>query len=320
MRNTDFFSSLMFSIGVTLPILLMLCLGIILRKRRFIDDKFCEQASKIIFNLTLPVLLFFNIFNNPIEHIETQVRLLSAGVTGTLLLFFCAEWFAAKFIAEKKERGTFVQGVYRSNAGILGLAFCVNAYGDAVLAPASLYTAVSVLLYNVLGVITISRSLSDGRVGVKKMLLNISKNPLIIAIVAALIASWLELRVPKILMTTGNYLANVTLPLALICAGASIDLKNLFKTSKVSLWATIGRIIVAPIFMVFIGKAFGLTGMNLGVVLLISSTPLAAATYAMVRGMGGNAVTVANIIGLTTFGSMFGSALGLLILSQMGWI
>lgn len=45
---------------------------------------------------------------------------------------------------------------------------------------------------------------------------------------------------------------------------------------------------------------------------------MATATYAMVRGMGGNAVTVANIIGLTTFGSMFSSAFKLIILKQTG--
>lgn len=67
-------------------------------------------------------------------------------------------------------------------------------------------------------------------------------------------------------MTTGNYLANITLPLALICTGASIDFKILFKTSDVSLWASLGRVIVAPIFMVGIGKLFGLSEMGLGII------------------------------------------------------
>ncbi|WP_040976438.1 AEC family transporter [Necropsobacter massiliensis] len=320
MQHNDFLSSLLFSAGVTFPILFMLLLGMLLRKRRFIDDRFCEQASKIIFNITLPVLLFFNIYNNPITHLEEQVRLLSVGAFGTLSLFILAEVFAAKFIAEKRERGIFVQGVYRCNAGILGLAFCINAYGDAALAGASIYTAVSVFLYNIFAVITLSRSLSDDKVSLRDMLFSVLKNPLIIGILLGLLASMLNLRLPKALMTSGNYLVNITLPLALICTGASIDLRSLFKTSSVSWMATCGRIIVAPVFMVLLGKACGLNGMNLGIVFLITATPLAAATYAMVRGMGGNAVTVANIIALTTFGSMFGSAIGVLLLSQLGWI
>ena len=58
----------------------------------------------------------------------------------------------------------------------------------------------------------------------------------------------------------------------------------------------------------------------MGIVLLMTATPLAAATYAMVRAMGGNGTTVANIIGITTIGSMFSSSLGIMILAQLGWI
>lgn len=52
-----------------------------------------------------------------------------------MLLFLGAELVAGKYIAEKTERGTFVQAVYRGNNGILGLALCINAYGEAGLAP-----------------------------------------------------------------------------------------------------------------------------------------------------------------------------------------
>ncbi|WP_158077970.1 hypothetical protein [Canicola haemoglobinophilus] len=53
MQNNDFLSAFLFSISVTLPTLLMLILGIALRARRIIDDRFSGQATKIIFNITL---------------------------------------------------------------------------------------------------------------------------------------------------------------------------------------------------------------------------------------------------------------------------
>lgn len=319
MQNNDFLSAFLFSISVTLPTLLMLILGIALRARRIIDDRFSGQATKIIFNITLPILLFLSIFKNPVDYSQ-QIPLLLVGVAGTLVLFLGAEIFAAKFVSDKRERGTFVQGVYRGNNGILGLAFCINAYGSSALAPASIYAAALTFLYNILGVITLSRSLSDGKVSFKKILFNVLKNPLIIGILLGIFASLSQVTFPRSILITADYLAGMTLPLALICTGASIDVKGLFKTTDVSLWASIGRIVVAPVFMVLVGKAFGISGMNLGIILLMSSTPLAAAAYAMIRGMGGNAVTAANIIGLTTFGSMFSSAIGLLFLSQIGWI
>ncbi len=319
MHNTDFLSSFLFSMSVTLPTVLMLLLGVVLQRWHMVDDKFTGQATKIIFNITLPILLFLNITSNPVEF-RSQLLPIVASFTGTLLLFIVAELVAAKFIVEKQERGTFVQGVYRGNNGILGLALCINAYGEAGLAPASIYAAATIFLFNVLGVITLSRSFADGRVSFWGIVKNVIKNPLIIAIVLGYVVNGLELQFPKTLQTTGNYLASMTLPLALICAGASVKFNGSVSGSRTVIWGSIGRVIIAPIFMVCIGKLFGLSGMNMGILFLMAATPMATITYAMVRGMGGNATSAANIIALTTLGAIITSSVGLLILSQLGWV
>ncbi|QIM68683.1 AEC family transporter [Basfia succiniciproducens] len=318
--KTDFLSSLIFSVGVTLPTILLLILGMLIRKKKMIDDRFCEQSTKVVFNITLPVLLFFSVYGKHVDYIS-QMAVLSVGIIGTISLFLLAELFAARFIAEKRERGTFVQAIYRGNSGILGLAFCISAFGDSAAVPASIYSAAVIFLYNILAVITLTRSLSTGSVSVVSIMKGVIKNPLIIAILFALLANSISLELPAPLLSTGNYLANMTLPLALICTGATIDLSVFSnKTSNVVLMGSLGRLVVTPVFMILIGKVFGLDGMLLGVVALMNTTPVASAAYAMVRAMGGNSVTVANIIGITTVGSMITSSLMLLILSQAGWI
>lgn len=319
MQNSDFISSFMFSVSVTLPTLLMLLLGILLRTRGIIDDKFCGQATKIIFNITLPILLFQNIVKNQVDY-ASQAPVLLVGLIGTLVLFLIAEILAVNFVKLKSERATFVQAVYRGNNGILGLAFCINAYGDEALAPASIYAAALTFVYNILGVITLTRHLSDGKVSPFKVLLNVLKNPLIIGISLGVLVSVTQIQLPKTLITSGDYLANMTLPVALLCTGASIDVKALFRASDLSLWATTWRVFISPFFMVLLGKIFGLSGISLGILFLMTVTPMAAAAYAMIRSMGGNATTAANIIGLTSFASMFSSSIGLLILTQLGWI
>lgn len=317
--NSDFLSSLIFSVNVTLPTLLLLLIGMVLRRRQFLDDAFCEKATRLIFNLTLPLLLFFNVYGSKIDYAD-QLPLIIVAFVGTTFLFVSAEIFAGKFIAEKRERCTFVQSVFRGNNGILGLAFCVNAYGNAAFAPASIYSAVLIFLYNIYGVITITRSLSSTKVRFSAVFFNILKNPLIIGIVSGLAMNFFAVPLPEAVVSTGHHLANITLPLALICTGATINFKTMGWGSRVISWGVIGRLIVAPAVMIAISRLFGISGMELGIVLLMTTTPLAAATYAMVRGMGGNGVTVANIIGITTIGSAFASSLGLIILSQLGWL
>ena len=315
----DFLSSFWFSINTTLPIIILLALGMLLGRCRILDDSFSEKAMKLIFNLTLPLLLFFNIYNGKIDY-ANQLDLVMIAIVGTTVLFLSGEIFAAKFISEKRERCTFVQAVFRGNNAVLGLALCVNAYGDAAYVAASIYSAVIVILYNAFGVITITRSLSNSNVQFSGLLLKIAKNPLIIGIVLGLIMNYWAVPLPKAMKTTGQYLASITLPLAVLCTGASIDFRYMKASSRVVSWGVIARLFVAPLFMVALAKWFGLSGMELAIVFLMSATPLATAAYAMVRAMGGNGTTVANIIGITTVGAMLCSSVGLIILAQLGWI
>ncbi|MBE2898605.1 AEC family transporter [Pasteurellaceae bacterium 20609_3] len=319
MQDT-FLDSIAFSVSVTLPNILMLLLGIYLKRIGMINDHFAQQGAKLVFNITLPALLFLSIVQNPTDY-SSQLSIVGVGYLGTLIIFTLAELYAWRFVGDKRERGTFVQGVFRGNSGIIGLSLCANAYGAAGIAVASVYTALITLLYNVLAVITLSRSLAEnGKADILYVLKQLIKNPLILAIIIALVVSHLPFTIPAPLISTGNYLSHMTLPLALLCAGASLDLKRIDSTSVVAITSSLGRVFVAPIIMVLLAHAFGLHGIGLGVVFLMTSTPVAAASYAMVRGMGGNDKTAANIIGITTFAAMFTSAFGIVILKMLDWI
>ncbi|KMK51687.1 malonate transporter [[Actinobacillus] muris] len=324
-----FLDALWFSLGVTLPTILMLILGIVLYRRQMIDDHFCHTASKFVFNITLPCLLFINIVKQPTDY-GSQLWLVSAGVVGTMAVYLGGEWLAARYIAKREHRGIFVQGIFRGNSGILGLALCVNAYGTAATAPASVYVACLTLLFNVLAIITLTHSLGDGKLNGGKMLASLAKNPLILAILCGLIVSKFEITIPVPLIRTGDYLAHITLPLALICTGASLDFSQLkqIKTqpsadtlNQIVIYSSLGRLFLTPIVMILLGKyLFQLEPMALGILFLMSSTPVAVASYAMVRSFGGNATAAANLIAITTVGAMFTSSLGLLILRQLHWI
>lgn len=316
---TNFFESFIFSINVTLPIIILLCLGMFLGRRHILDDNFSQKAMKLIFNLTLPLLLFFNIYHGESDY-HSQIDLVIIAVLGTTILFISGELIATKFIDDKRERGTFVQAVFRGNNAVLGLALCVNAYGDAAYVPASIYSAIIVILYNAFGVITLTHSLSNNKVSLLLLSSRIIKNPLIIGIILGAVMNYYSIALPKSIETTGHYLANITLPLAVLCTGASIDFRYMKASSRVVTWGVLARLIVAPIFMVILSRLMGLSGMELALVFLMSATPLATAAYAMVSAMGGNSTTVANIIGITTIGAMIVSSLGLIILVQLGWI
>ena len=305
-------SNLGFALGVTGPIILVITLGVVLAHLGIITDAFIDAGSRLVFNVTLPALLFVTISETGFEH-ALNVDLIAYGVLGTVIFYLAMEALAARVVHPPADRGVVVQGAYRSNMGIVGLAYCVNAYGDIAMAAASLYLALVTILYNVLAVITLNRSLHR-QGSVAPTLLGIVRNPLIIGIVAALPFSYFGIHLPAVILQTGDYFAQMTLPLALLCTGGSLSLRALRTESSNAAIGTVGKVILSPLVMT--GGAFlaGFRGIDLGIVFLMTSAPTAAASYVMVRAMQGNATLAANIIVLSTIGSVIATSLGLTLL------
>lgn len=315
-----FINSLLFALSITGPICLLLLLGFALRSSKMMNEGFIEGASKLVFNIALPMLLFSSIAQTDFSQM-VSIKLIAFGIIATLLAFVLLEWWASCVINNKRLRGIVVQGAFRANMAIIGLAYVNNLYGSQGIAAAAMYVACLTILFNVLAVITLSRSLNqEDALPVKQLIKSIAKNPLIIGIVAALpfaISGW---TVPEVLMQTGQYLAQMTLPLALICTGASLRLKGHQEETALLPTVAILRLLVIPTFITLGGYLVGFRNMELTILFLMNASPTAAASYVMVRAMDGNAVLAANIIAVTTLGSLLSTSLGAVILKALGWL
>jgi predicted permease len=115
-------------------------------------------------------------------------------------------------------------------------------------------------------------------------------------------------------MQTGDYLSQLTLPVALLCIGASLSFADMKDTKTVATIAVIAKLIVSPIIITYIAYLSGFSKMDLGIVFLMSSTPTAAASYIMVKAMKGNETLAANIIVMSTVASLFTVSIGLAML------
>ncbi|PWC11077.1 transporter [Brenneria roseae subsp. americana] len=312
-----------FAFHVTMPNLLLLLIGMGLRRLSLLDDVFCDSAMKLVFNLALPCLLFFSIATNH-QSITEHLPMMIYGTLGTIATFLLLEFMAVYLVKDPRERGIFVQGGFRSNTGIMGLAFAMSAYGHEGVAVGSLYLTVTVILFNVLSVITLTRSLrrneQGGRISKKDLLVSIVTNPLIIGLVLGLLYSRSSLPMPDVIKQTGNLVSSLALPLALLCAGASLDLRTMLRTSNVAALSSIAKLFLVPGVLTLGGWIVGFRGVSLGIIFLFSATPTAAGSYAMTRAMGGNATLAANIIAMTTVGSFFVTAFGLYCLRSLGVI
>jgi malonate transporter len=318
--DTSFLATLNFALGITAPIFLLVVLGIVLKRLQLINDGFVNSASWLVFSVGLPTLLFVNIVQTDFEEV-VNLRLVAVGLIATLLAFAALYGLSVAFIRERGERGIFVQGSFRGNMGVVGLAFCINAYGNAGLATASLYMAVLTILYNVLSVYVLTQTLTagDGNM-VKKVVANIIKNPIVISIVLALLWSYFGIGLHPVLMQTGEYISAMTLPLALLCIGGSINLRELRLASKVPAYTVAFKLVIVPAATVALAYPFGFSEMELGVLFLMAAAPTATASYIMVHAMGGKGSMAANIVVLSTLASVLSVSAGIVILKAINLI
>ncbi len=146
---------------------------------------------------------------------------------------------------DPRERGVFVQGGFRANTAIVGLAFAMTAYGAEGVAIGSMYLTVTVILFNTLSVITLTRSLQagqGGKISKLSLLRGIVTNPLIIGLVCGLLFAQTALSLPQVIVQTGSYISALALPLALLCTGASLDWHAMFRSSNVAALSSVAKL------------------------------------------------------------------------------
>lgn len=307
---------LSFSISITGPICLMLFLGIYLKRTGLINENFIDVGSKLVFQITLPIMLFLSIVTSKLDF-SSSSSLILYGLIANILFFILTSLVTRKLYSSPKDQGVIIQGGFRANSGIIGLAYVINTFGHDSIAVAAIYVSSITLLYNVLAVIALSPSASaSGNRAFSVILKTLTKNPLMHGILLGLVIYATAIPVPQIVVDAGQYFANMTLPLALLCTGGSLDFRSLKHEIKPAWFATIFRLILCPLLLTLGGLALGFRGLELGIIYLMSAGP-AAASYVMARAMGGNAQLAANIIALTTFMSLVTTTLGIFILSTL---
>lgn len=316
----NYWQQLIFVGSITLPVFSLVFIGIWLKWRKKIDDAFTAKASYIVFNLALPVLMFAAIVRTDISHIARFELVFFAMIAA--FLSFLILWLGARYFSLRAdELGVFVQAGFRSNLGILGLAFCVTAFGEPGLAVGAVLLAVVTPLYNILSIYALTHAVSErAELNWPYLLKDILSNPLIVAILCALPLAYWQWQPPVIVMRGIDYLAAMTLPLALICIGGSLSFSALKARQALSWMAVLIKLVVLPVAVGGSAYAFGFRGVELGCLILMFASPTAAASFVMVRSIGGNHQMAANIIALTTLISLFTLSIAIYLLKVFALI
>ncbi len=303
-------------INGTVPIFLLVGLGILLRKWKIADEVFGEKATTVVFRLVLPVMIFHDIVTSDIGN-TFDGRILLFAIVSVMIMFVLAFLAAKAVTKDNRRRAAFSQGAFRANYAILGLPLTKALFGEAAGANATVILAVSMVLLNICSVIYLETFLNKEG-GLKSTLRGIAKNPIIIAAVLGMVGYACKLRLPTVLDKTVSYISDMCVPLSLITIGVSMKYANLKETLPLALGASLMKTAVTPLLFLLPALLLGFRGNDLGTLFVFWASPAAVAGYAMTRDRGGDYDLYGNIIIFSTFLSFLFVFFGVFILKNLG--
>lgn len=310
--------NLIFSLNATVPVFLMMLLGMLFRKLGWIDEAFASKMNQFVFLVPLPVLVFHDLAVADIGDVWNFRFVAFCFLATAASIAICA--VLSCFLKEKAQRGEFIQASYRSSAALLGIALTTNIYGDAGLVP--LMIIGSVPLYNIMAVVVLSLT-SPAKDAPKKglwksTLKGIVTNPIILGIAAGLLWSVLGLPFPPILEKTVSSLSDLAAPLGLIAMGATFRLDKAVGQARPAIAASVIKLVGFCILFLPLAVRMGFRGEELVAILIMLGSATTVSCYVMAKNMGHEGTLTSSTVMLTTLFSAFTITGWLFLLKSLG--
>ena len=312
--------NLIFSLNATIPIFLMMLLGMLFRKLGWMDEVFAAKMNKFVFLVPLPVLLFEQLATVDFSEVwDIKFIIFCFVVTAisiTISTLISLLW------KDRSIKGEFIQATYRSSAALLGIAFIQNIYGTAGMAP--LMIIGSVPLYNIMAVVVLSvfkpGNNSFDKALVKKTLKGIATNPIIIGIVAGFVWSALKLSMPSILHKTVSSIGATATPMGLMSMGATFELRKATSKMKPTIVAVFMKLVGFCAVFLPVAAVLGFRNEELIAILVMLGSATTVSSFVMARSMGHEGTLSSGVIMMTTLLSAFTLTMWLDVLRSFGLV
>ncbi len=285
-------------LNAVVPIFLIMALGYLARVLGAVKREDVPRLNKLVFRYFMPLMLFGTLYASDISA-AVQPKLLLFAAVSVLCAYGLSLGFVLLTEKENAKRGVKIQGLYRSNFVIIGIPLAQQLVQGADLGAVVLLVAVVVPMFNILAVITLE--VFNGRKpSVKKLLLEIIKNPLIQGTVFGIAFLLLDIKLPAAIESTVSQIGAATNPLLLFLLGAFFKFDGLRRYAKDLIQVCLGRLVVIPGIFLTAAMLFGIRGVEFAGMIAIFGSATAIASFTMAQQMGGDAELAGDIVVCTS--------------------
>ncbi len=309
------------ALGSVFTIAIMVTVGYYLTARKWFNPDIAGLFSKLIVNISLPLLMFYNIVSNfdrtKLSHLANGLLIpfISIGICYLLGII------AAKALnIDEKRRGTFESMFFSSNAIFIGLPVNLALFGESSVPYVLLYYIANTLFFWSLGAYCISKDgVEKGAVRMFSMeTVRRVFSPPLFGFMGAILIILINLYIPKFILDSCMYIGNLTTPLSMFYIGItmySVKFRDI-KLSRDVFGTILGRFIVSPIVVYLLALWIPVDPLMKNVFIIQSAMPVVTSTAIVARMYNADSKYAAVMTVVTTLASILFIPLYMLILSK----
>lgn len=310
--------SLIVSLNVVLPLVILIGIGYCLKSKNIVSDKTLAEMNKVIFTLLLPCVLMKNVMDSEISKLM-QPKLIIYCLAMITLFIFLSFIYALKFESVNAKKGVIAQACFRSNFVLFGIPIVTTLFGENQIGVTTILIAFVVPYMNVISVFVL-QYFADGCFNLKSTLTSVLKNPMVIATFIGVFILVSGIQLPTFLQSTINDVSKTATPIALIVLGGTFKLPSIMHNLKQIILIASSRLLIFPLFGILGAIFLGYRGIELISLLVVFGAPTAVASFSTAVEMKGDGELAGQAVLVTTLLSVFTFFIWIFCFNQLGFI
>lgn len=264
-----------------LSLFIIMAIGFIMNKVGVIDEIATARFTKLVLNITVPAQIITAFINN--RGVVSSSEVIS-GMLIAACLFPVYALLGALLLGvirvPKKQRGTYIFMCMFCNVGFMGYPVITAIFGEQAMIYAVLLNAVFNLYMFSVGVILIRGEKKDVKLDPKTLLHNVP----LMASALSIVLFFTSIRFPEPLMTSLDYLGDVTTPVAMLVLGATIGsmhIRELLDDWRTYVFTAFRLLVIPGVIYLLLRLIPGMPSMMKGTFLILSAMPVATTATMM---------------------------------------
>ena len=294
-------------IAIVLPVFGLIGIGFAAAKLGLVSVRAGDGLADYVFAIAVPALIF-TMLSEP----EASLGASPWGYWASYFIGAAIAWAISMLLArrvfQRDGREAVIHGFCsaQSNTVLLGIPLILKAYGDAGAVPLFLLLAIHLPL--MMGVASLLIEMSGGESGgLRRFAKTLATHPIVLALVAGVLAHTFGIRVPAFLKPVVDGLAASVSPVALVAMGIALARYGFWSDPKTAGVSAALKLLVHPACVFLLGTfVFQLDPVFVGVGTLFAALPsgvngyLIAARYQTGEAFASNAIAFSTAFSVIT--------------------